>query len=265
MSTLSVCIVTKNEARNIKACLESVKFADEIIVIDSESTDNTVDICKQYTDKVYVEAWRGCGPQKKRATELASSEWILILDADERLSVPLQQEIQTKLQAPDADGYIIPFQTFYLGKKIRFGDWLNEKHLRLFKRDNATVVPRLVHFRIDFQGQSKTLKHQVMHYSFPTVESIINKMNTYSTDGAIHKQAQHKKAGLLTAIGHGAFAFIRGYILKLGFLDGVEGFLLAVSNAEGSYYRYLKLMYLNQRPEVVLPNAKYEHQSTPSS
>lgn len=246
MSTLSVIIVTKNEAHNIKDCLETVKWADEIIVVDSLSTDGTVDICRDYTPHVFIKEWTGCGPQKKFALEQATQDWVLCLDADERLSPELQTEIQAILKAPDVHGYELPFQSFYCGKKIRHGDWSNEKHLRLFNRHKGTIIPRLVHFRIEVEGKTRCLQGKVFHYSFPNIESVIRKMNQYSSDGALAKLQSGRRASLFTAIGHGIWAFLRGYFLRLGFLDGREGFMLAISNAEGSYYRYLKLVYLRQ-------------------
>lgn len=249
MQKLSVCIVTKNEEKNIRECLESVKWADEIVVIDSESTDNTVAICREYTDKILVTPWKGCGPQKKHAQELASNDWVLILDADERVTPKLATEIQKQLRATNISkiaGFQIPFESYYCGKRIRFGDWLFEKHLRLYRRSAGGVIPRLVHFRVELKGKVMTLNGKIKHYSFPDLRSVINKMNVYSTDGAQHKYEEGNDSGLMSAIGHGVFAFFRSYFLKLGFLDGKAGFLLAFAIAEGSYYRYVKLMEMNR-------------------
>lgn len=259
MSTLSVCIVTKNEELNIAACLDSVAWADEIVVIDSESSDRTVEICRRYTDKILITPWQGCGPQKRQAYELASKDWVLILDADERLTQELQTEIKALLALPveETTGYTayrIPFQSYYCNKAIRFGDWINENHVRLIKRDKGQIIPRFVHFRVEVTGKIGKLTNKILHYSFPSLEVVINKMNRYSTDGAIHKQQKGRRASIWQAIGHGLFAFIRGYIFKLGFLDGREGFMLAISNAEGSYYRYLKLIYLSPYAKCVEKN-----------
>ncbi len=280
MYKLSVCIVTYNEEKNIRDCLNSVKWADEIIIVDSFSTDLTVAIAKKFTYKITQQKWEGCGLQKQRATNLATNEWILILDADERLSEELQEEIKNIVKTSDTettddtkdgtvdsttdgtvnstkdgtvnstkdgtvDGYVIPFKSYYCNKQIRFGDWMLEKHLRLYKKKCANVVPRIIHFRIDFSGKIANLKGYIHHYSFPNLEKVLHKMNQYSTDGAIHQHQKHKKACLIKAIVRGLFAFMRGYILKLGFLDGRAGFMLAVSNAEGAYYKYAKLMLLN--------------------
>ena len=248
MDTLSVCIVTKNEEKNIAECLMSVSWADEIIVIDSLSTDKTVDICRQFTNKILITEWKGCGPQKKQVFEMATCDWVLMIDADERVSSELKKEILDILdhKRPQQAGYNIPFQSHYCGKPIRFGDWINEHHLRLFQRQKGTVVPRLVHFRVEVDGKIGKLKGKIIHHSFPDVKSVLKKMDMYSTDGAEHKYQQGKQCTMGTAIGHGLFAFFRGYLLKLGFLDGKEGFMLAISNAEGAYYRYLKLMDIHR-------------------
>lgn len=255
MHTISICVVTKNEAHNIVACLNSVKWADEIIVIDSLSTDNTVELCKQFTDKVISSEWKGCGPQKQQVFALATCDWVLMLDADERVSPQLATEIQQILRNPQHQGYEIPFQSYYCGKAIRFGDWWNEKHLRLLKREQSTIVPRLVHFGIKVNGTIGRLKNRITHYSFPNISSVINKMHRYSTDGALHLHARGKTSSVLTAVGHGIFTFIRGYVLRCGFLDGRQGLMLAVSNAEGAYYKYIKLLELNLNSAQALQSA----------
>jgi glycosyltransferase involved in cell wall biosynthesis len=249
MSTLSVCVVTKNEAHNIVACLGSVAWANEIIIIDSQSTDNTVELCKQFTEKVFISPWLGCGPQKKQVFEMATCDWVLMLDADERVTPQLAQEIQKVLQHADCNGYEIPFQSYFCGKRMRFGDWMNERHLRLLKRDASEIIPRLVHFGVKVHGKIGKLQGHIIHYSFPNLNTVINKMNSYSTDGAIHLHQNGKKTSFIAAIAHGIFAFVRGYIFRFGFLDGSRGFMLAVGNAQGSYYKYLKLLELQQKAE----------------
>lgn len=255
MQTLSICVVTKNEAHNIVDCLSAVSWANEIVVIDSMSTDNTVELCKKFTDKVIVAPWLGCGPQKKQVFSMATSDWVLMLDADERVTPELAAEIKQVLANPNLpyNGYQIPFQSYFCGKKIRFGDWYNEQHLRLFKRTEGEIIPRLIHFGTKVNGRIGKLTGKIIHYSFPNVTTVINKMNNYSTDGAKHKFSEGKTTSIWSAIGHGLFAFLRGYIFKLGFLDGRQGFMLAVGNAEGSYYKYLKLLELQQHPKTDRP------------
>lgn len=247
MSTLSVCVVTKNEAHNIYDCLNSVAWADEIIVIDSCSTDQTVEICKQFTDKITIMPWQGCGPQKQAVFSMATSEWVLMLDADERISPELAREIQSTLLKPKHQGYSIPFKSYYCGKQIRFGDWKNERHLRLLHRASSKIIPNLIHFGIEVKGSCGMLKNYISHYSFPDLNTVINKMHSYSTAGAVQKFQQGKTTSIWSAIGHALFTFMRGYIFKLGFLDGHQGFMLAISNAEGAYYKYAKLLELQTK------------------
>lgn len=247
MQTISICVVTKNEEHNIVDCLNSVKsFANEIIVIDSESTDRTVELCRQFTDKILITPWKGCGPQKQQVVSMAACDWVLILDADERVSQELALEIKDVLRGSSYNGYNIPFKSYYCGKQIRFGDWWNEQHLRLFRRNAGTVIPRLVHFGLQVQAPLGKLHGHIVHYSFPTVQSVLNKMDRYSTDGAKHYFAEQKITSIWAAIGHGLFTFVRGYVLRLGFLDGRQGLMLAISNAEGSYYKYVKLLDLQR-------------------
>jgi glycosyltransferase involved in cell wall biosynthesis len=247
---LSVLIVTYNEAHNIEACLRSVSFAKEIIVIDSGSTDQTVSIAKQYTPHVTVTNWPGDGPQKQRAFEQASQDWILILDADEQVSPELAIELSA-LCATDSNthkiigGYDIPYQSYYFGHAIKFGDWRGEKHLRLFNRHYGHITPDIVHCQVKLTTPKKKTRGKIIHHPFRSLDVLLHKMNVYSSESAKYKFSHHKRANLFTAIGHGLWCFIRGYILKLGCLDGQAGFMLALSNAHGAYYRYLKLMMLN--------------------
>lgn len=243
---LSVLIITYNEESNIEACLKSVPFAKEIIVIDSGSTDNTVAIAQRYTPHVTITDWPGDGPQKQRALALATQEWVLILDADEQVSSALAKELAiicTNKQ-PTISGYDIPYQSFYFGHAIRFGDWQGEKHLRLFNRSQGFISPDVVHCQVKLTGPKARAQGKIIHHPFQSLDLMLHKMNVYSTESAKHKFKQKKQATLFTAMSHSFWCFIRGYILKLGFLDGKAGFMLAFSNAHGTYYRYLKLMMM---------------------
>lgn len=245
MTKLSVIIVTKNESHNIHDCLKSVQFADEIIVFDSSSTDDTAAICRQYTPLVTVTPdWPGDGPQKNRALAQASGDWVLCLDADERVSPELAQEITTVIRNTTYAAFSLPFRSRYCGKPIRFGDWHNEAHTRLFRRDSARFTENVVHCHLKVNGKTGKLRGTVNHFPFHELDSLLHKMNQYSTKSAQVLFEKGKKASLTTALSHAFWAFTKGYCFKGGFLDGREGFLLAVSNAQGTYYRYLKLMYL---------------------
>lgn len=245
MGNISVIIVTKNEAHNIVDCLRSVSFAKEIIVFDSGSTDDTVSLCKSYTSLVTVTPdWPGDGPQKNRALKQASCDWVLCLDADERVSPMLAKEIEATLPYTIHNAFNIPYQSSYCGKTIRYGDWANESHIRLFRNGKGAFTEDRVHCHLQVQGSIGKLTHPIIHHPFQHLSTLLLKMNDYSSQSAKTLFEKGKKATLATALSHGLWTFIRGYLLKRGWLDGREGFLLAMSNAQGTYYRYLKLMYL---------------------
>jgi glycosyltransferase involved in cell wall biosynthesis len=250
MQRLSVTIITKNEAHDIRACLESVKWADEIILLDSGSSDATVAIAQEYTAKVKVTDWPGYGVKKNRALQEATGDWVLSLDADECVSAALETEIKALLAAADSPAtasdcaaYAIPRVSTYCGKIVRFGDWRKDYCKRLFRRGQAQFQDAPVHESLLVQGKLGKLKAPLLHNTFKDLEEMLEKLNQFSSLSARMRQQQGRRASLLTAIGHGFWTFLRGYVFKLGFLDGREGFVLAVSNAEGSYYRYLKLLY----------------------
>ncbi len=247
--TLSVILITKNEAELVGQCLESVTWADEIIVVDSGSTDATVEICKRYTDRVTVTDWPGFGPQKNRALAMATGDWVLSIDADEEVTPALRDSIQLALlQAGNYDAYELSRFSSYCGRFIRHGGWWPDPVLRLFRRDQGKFSDHRVHERVLVDpSRIGRLEGLLMHYSFRNLEQVLAKVNHYSTENAGMLHSRGRRAGLGSAILHGLWTFFRSYILQAGFLDGREGFILAVSNAEGSYYKYLKLMYLAER------------------
>lgn len=244
--TLSVILITKNEAAVIRRALDSVTWADEIIVVDSGSSDGTVEICREYTDKVFVTDWPGFGPQKNRALDHASCDWVLSIDADEHLTPELVQEIRATIASSLADGYRLPRLSSYCGRYMHHSGWWPDKVLRLCRRSKGRFTDARVHERLVVDGKVADLAGLVLHESFRSLDQVLDKVNHYSRESAQSLHERGRKAGLGTAIGHGLWAFIRTYLLRRGFLDGKEGFILSVSNAEGAYYRYLKLMYLNE-------------------
>jgi len=245
--TLSVIIITKNEEHDIRDCLESVKWADEVIVLDSGSTDNTLKITREYTDKAYSSVdWQGFGIQKNRALAYASSDWVLSLDADERVSDALRQEIQKAIQSENIFIFKIPRLSSYCGKFIRHSGWWPDYVIRLFKRGEASFSDDLVHERLVFEGDTNKLTAPLVHITYKDLNEVIVKINHYSSLGAKNSYKKGKRGNLASAISHGIWAFIRTYFFRAGFLDGAEGFMLAISNAETTYYRYLKLFYLSK-------------------
>ena len=241
---VSVILITRDEEHVIADCLESVRWADEIVVLDCGSTDRTVEICRSFTDSVYETDWPGFGIQKNRALARATRDWVLSLDADEWVSPALAAEIQSRLPDTGVNGLVVPFRSSYLGRFMRYGDWRNESHLRLFRRTAGRFSDDPVHERLIVDGEIGTLENPILHYSFATLEEVQDKVNRYSTAGAERRFSDGKRSSLVKALSHASWTFFSGYVLKAGFLDGREGFLLAVSNAEGSFYTYLKLLYL---------------------
>lgn len=254
--TLSVILITKNEAELVGQCLESVKWADEIIVVDSGSTDATVDICRRYTDKVVVNGWPGFGPQKNRALALATGDWVLSIDADEQITPELATEIRATIANTRHQVFQLPRLSSFMGRYIRHGDWWPDEIARLFRREHARFSDDLVHERLLFQGPAGRLRHLMLHQSTRSIEQLIGKINTYTTAGAQRVMERGKSAGLGKAIIHALWAFVRGYVFKRGFLDGKEGFIIAVSVAENSFYKYVKASYasrLQAQPETDTP------------
>lgn len=241
---LSVIIITKNEGLNIRACLESVTWADEIIVVDSGSQDDTVAICREFTPHVYLHDWPGFGAQKNRALDYASKSWVLSLDADERIPPELRSEIQSAMREGHADAYEIPRLSSFCGRYIHHSGWRPDYVTRLFKRGAGRFSDDLVHERVIVTGSTGKLRQSILHESFRDAEELLAKINHYSTASALMLRKKNRTASLKTAIVHALWAFLRSYILRAGFLDGREGFMLAVSTAEGTYYRYVKLMLL---------------------
>jgi glycosyltransferase involved in cell wall biosynthesis len=242
MARLSVIIITKNEAGNIGDCLRSVAFASELIVLDSGSTDDTVALAKAAGAQVHTTPdWPGFGPQKNRALNLATGDWVLSLDADERITPALKQQIENAISRDSGPVVAIPRLSSFLGQYIRHSGWQPDYVPRLFKRGSATFSNDRVHERLVFGGVAIKLTEPMLHYSFRTVDEVLGKLNSYSTARAADLTVQGKRGGLRKALLHGLWTFIRTYFLRAGFLDGRRGFILAVSNAEGTYYRYLKM------------------------
>lgn len=242
--SISVIIITKNAGATIRRCLESVAWADETVVIDSGSSDDTLDICRELGTKVSVTTdWPGFGPQKNRALDAASGDWLFNIDADEWVTPELADEIRAAVAGGgSAAAYALPRRSSFCGRYMKHSGWWPDYVLRLFRRGAARFSDDQAHERLIVDGPIHKLKQPLMHEAITTMDQMLGKMNMYSTASARMLHARGRKASLLTAVFHGCWAFFRTYVLRLGFLDGREGFILAVANAEGSYYRYIKLM-----------------------
>lgn len=247
--SLSVIVITKDEEAIIHRCLKSVAWADEIVVVDSGSTDRTQSISRELGAKVHPTAdWPGFGPQKNRALDLATCDWVLSLDADEWLPPELQTEIRNTVANPSLHAaFRVPRASYFCGRLMRHSGWWPDPVLRLFRRGRARFSNDLVHERLIVDGTVGELSYPLMHESFASLEEVLDKVNRYSSAGAQMMVADGRAGSLTSAILHGAWTFMRTYVLKAGFMDGREGFMLAVSNAEGVYYRYLKAWLLGKR------------------
>jgi glycosyltransferase involved in cell wall biosynthesis len=246
MSGISIIVITRNEAANIAACLESVAFADEVIVLDSGSTDATIQIAAASGARVVQAAdWPGFGPQKNRALDLATRDWVLSIDADERVGPGLRDEILRAIAAPDAaDAWSMPRLSSFCGRFMRHGGWYPDRVVRLFRRGSARFSDDIVHERLVTTGRVGQLRGHLLHHTYPTLGDMLEKMNRYSSAGAETMARRRRPASPGRAVLHGAWAFIRSYVLRRGFLDGWMGFALAVSIAEAAYYKHLKAWLL---------------------
>lgn len=247
--TLSAVVITRNEEAMLAECLQSVAFADEIVVVDSFSNDRTVEIARAHGARVLETTdWPGFGPQKNRAIELSTCDWILSIDADERVTPELASEIRAAVQSADAAaGYQLSRLSRYCGRYIRHSGWFPDHVTRLFKRGRGRFSDDLVHERVIVDGSVGRLNGLLLHESFGSLEQVLDKVNRYSSLSARQMDAAGKRGSLAGAVLHGLGAFVRTYLFKAGFLDGREGFMLAVSNAEGAYYKYLKLWLMQRR------------------
>jgi glycosyltransferase involved in cell wall biosynthesis len=246
--TLSVIVITKNGEATIRRCLASVAWADEIVVLDSGSTDRTLEISRELGAAVHVTPdWPGCGPQRNRAIERTRGEWLLALDQDEWASPELGEEIRRVVADPGGHaGFAMPRCSSFCGRFMRHSGWWPDYITRLFRRDAGRYSDDHLHDRAIVDGATRRLRHPIMHEAITDLDQMIAKMNSYSSVSAVMFDRQGRSASLATAMLHGWWAFTRTYFLRLGFLDGREGFMLAVANAEGSYYRYLKLAQLTR-------------------
>jgi glycosyltransferase involved in cell wall biosynthesis len=250
-ATLSVILITKDESAHIDACLASVAFADEWIVVDSRSSDDTAERARRFGARVVVsDDWPGFGAQKQRALDLASGRWVLAIDADERVSPELAESIRAVVrnEADAGEGAPLAYElsrlSHFCGRWIRHGDWYPDRVVRLFRRDQARFSPDLVHERVLVEGATGRLAGDLLHHTMPTFEDALAKLNRYSSGRAADKVAAGGRGGLAAALAHGLWAFLRSYLVRRGFLDGAAGFIVAAYVAEGTYWRYLKMAEL---------------------
>ena len=249
MEQISAVIIVKNEEQNIARCLKSISWVEEIVVLDTGSTDETVNICKNFGAKVYyLDQWEGFGKAKQQAVDLATFDWILSIDADEEISPELADSIQQVLKNPsEENGYRIKRQTWFLNRWIKHCGWNKDYPLRLFRKSKGRFNDNLVHESVQLQGKCGVLKTILKHYSYPTLDSHQEKLVFYARLWAEQKYEQNKQDNPCNAFFQAIFNFFSMYILKLGFLDGSAGFILCYNSTFSVWYKHIKLWELHQQ------------------
>ncbi len=239
---LSVAIITHNEEENIRAALESVKWAEEIVVVDSFSADRTVEICREYTDKVFSVEWPGFAEQKNKAVSLTTQPWVFVLDADERVTEELKNEILKTVNDPSSkDGYYLARKNHFAGRWIRHGGWWPDYTLRLFKRGKGSFQQREVHESIKVNGVTGRLKNPLEHFTYKDTEDYLKRMEIYSTLAAKELYKEGRRSCLFDIILRPAATFFRMFFFQLGLLDGSYGLKLAYLYSCYTFNKYSKL------------------------
>ncbi len=242
---LSVVVITKNEEANIGRCLEAVRWADEIILIDSQSTDRTVEIAQEFGAKIYSPEWRGYGHAKRTGVDHASGEWVLSVDADEVVSDELSDSIRAVLDGESLHaGYYVNRRTNFLGRWINHCGWYPDRVLRLFRRDAGNFDEAVVHEQVIVSGTTGQLTGDLLHYSYPTLERYLAKFDVYTTLGAEKAYARGKRAGWTDIVLRPPVSFVKHYLIRLGFLDGWEGLVISVMSSVAVFVKYAKLRHL---------------------
>jgi glycosyltransferase involved in cell wall biosynthesis len=249
MTRLTVTVIAWNEEARLRDCLESVSWADEIVVVDAESTDKTVLLAREFTDKVWVRPWPGFAAQKNFALEQATGDWALSLDADERVTPELHERIRQILVSDDpADGYSIPRKNVFWGAWVRHGGLYPDYQLRLFRRDAGRFVDNAVHESVTVKGRVDALAEPLLHHSYRGLEDFVSRSNRYSTLAAADLVERGRRAGLADVIMRPLARFLSMYVLRRGFLDGWRGFVLAVLYANYVFLRMAKAWEARRGP-----------------
>jgi glycosyltransferase involved in cell wall biosynthesis len=236
---LSAFLITRNEEKNLGECLETLRFCDEVVVVDYASNDGTTELARKWGAKVYeTSRWPGFGRQKQFALEKTTGDWVLSIDADERISTELQENIQQALErAIGYSGYRFRRTNYFLGKRMRFGGWERDMPLRLARRDKCSFSTDLVHEQMRVAGQVGLLSGSFLHFSYRNLDDILNKQSAYARAGAQARKLNKKLSRPDTALLKSAWGFIRNYFLLLGFMDGRHGLIAAISKAQETFWK----------------------------
>lgn len=250
--SLAAVIITRNEEADLERCLKSLAFCDEIVVVDAQSTDRTVEIARRYTDKVQVLPWLGFVEQRRQALKLATAEWVLSIDADEEVSPELRREILETVRQSAADAYSLPRKTIHFGRWIRHGGWYPNRLVRLFRKDRGEWRGGEVHEYWHTNGTQGELREDLVHYSFKSLSDQVARNNTYSSLGAKTLRARGKRFTFFRLSVKTFSKFLETYVLKLGFLDGYPGLIISVSAAYSVFLKWAKLWELESGEKAVI-------------
>ena len=254
MPGVTAIVITRDEAAHIEACLDSVAWADERLVVDSGSTDGTPDLARTKGARVLVRDWPGYSAQKNFAAEEATHDWIVSVDADERVTPALAEEIRTMLaRNPTEAGFRIPRVTWHLGRWIRATDWYPDYQLRLYHRRRARWKPRRVHESVDAAGPTGTLRHDLQHFAYRDISHHHATMDRYPTLAAAQMHDEGQRAGLFDLTLHPAAAFIRNYVLRRGFTEGMPGLIISAMNAYYVFLKFAKLREMHKSRDLARP------------
>jgi glycosyltransferase involved in cell wall biosynthesis len=247
---VTATVITLNESANIEAALRSVAWADEIVVVDAHSTDDTVEQARRFTDRIVVRDWPGFVAQKNFAASIATHDWIFSLDADERVTPALADEVRALVaSAPPCAGYRVPRLSRYLGRWIRSTDWYPDYQLRLYDRRRAQWAGRHVHESVQAQGDVGRLRADLEHHPYRDVSHHLQTIDKYTTLAARQMHEDGRRTGPLRIIAHADAAFLRNYVLRGGFRDGTPGLIVSMLNAYYVTLKFVKLWELGKTPE----------------
>jgi (heptosyl)LPS beta-1,4-glucosyltransferase len=253
---LSVTVITKNEAADLAAALTSVRWADEIVVVDSDSTDDTVAIARQFTDRVVVQPWQGYIAQKNLAASLASHDWILSLDADERVTPELAEAIRAAVASPQHAAYRLRRVTWHLGRWMRSTDWYPDYQTRLYDKRHAGWAGRYVHEAVAVNGTLGELAGELQHFAYRDIGDHLETIDRYTTLAAQQMHESGRRTGVVQIAMHPPLAFLRNYLLRGGFSDGVPGLIVSTMNAYYVFLKFAKLWQLQRGGAATEPPAR---------
>lgn len=246
---LSVAVITRDEEKNLPHCLKSVSFADDIVVVDSGSTDRTVEIAREFGCRAFVEEWKGYGPQKNSAVDKCRHSWVLLLDADEQVPDETVESIREVLERPGADAYSFRRRNYFHGKWIKHsGNW-PDRNVRLVNKLKGSFLS-VIHERWVTHGRVQDLDAYISHYGFSCYSDLLKTLNKYSTITAGELYSSGRRANPLSPLYHGIGMFLKKYFIERGFLGGIDGLVISLTKAGGSFFKYAKLLEL-QRTEKI--------------